>query len=239
MLSRSLLYHSILISLNRHFVRPTPGFAANQVSKETCISSVDTIIALIREFRAQQGLGHSPVLVVYSAVMASSGIFFTQDSSALALQSDRRLSFILKALEECSPTHNLAKEARIKLQANMNARLAAASEEQILETATDSRADQLSEPVETTSMGWMDGSMFDLGAFDLGSFGSLDHMTFRGIGADPSQWLAASSTEFTADPALLQNLMSSEPSSGFQATSYGYPSTMQGFDSQNCHDTAQ
>lgn len=172
--------------------------------------------------------------------MASSGIFFTQDSAALALEQDRRLSFILKALEECSQTHNLAKEAHIKLQANINARRAAATEGQILETAPDSHIYPQPEPLDLPAMGWADGSMFDLGAFDLGSYGSLDHMAFRGIGADPSQWLMASTTDLTADPALLQTWMPSEPSMGFQpATSYGYSAAMRDFDAQNFNATEQ
>jgi hypothetical protein len=178
--SRSLLYHSTLISLNRHFVRPTPGFSINAISKQRCIASADTIVALIRQFRSQQGLRNSPVLVVYSAVMASSGIFFTQDSATLATENDRRLSFILKALEECSQTHNLATEACIKLQANIDARRTAGNNGQGLEKLLDSHISQQAELAELPPMDWADGNMFDLGAFDLGAFGSIDPMAFRG-----------------------------------------------------------
>jgi len=188
-LNLHLLYHSILISLNRHFVRPTPGFAPNLVSKETCTTSSDSIVALIRQFRSQQGLGRSPVLVVYSAVMAASGIFFTQDSNAMALEKDTRLSFILKALEECSQTHNLAKEALIKLRANIDARRVVPTESQVLEMTSHPNTDQQPELTDIASMSWMDGSMFDLGAFDLGTFGSLDPMVFGNIGGESSERL--------------------------------------------------
>lgn len=172
--------------------------------------------------------------------MASSGIFFTQDFAALAVEKDRRLSFILKALEECSQTHNLAKEALIKLQANIDVRRAAATEGKAVETTLNSRADHHHDLAEMPSMGWVDGSMFDLGAFDLGAFGSLDPMAFRGIGADPSQWLAASTADFTADPALLQNWMPSEPLMEFPAeTGLEYSPAMQGFSSHNFDNTKQ
>ncbi|RDW56460.1 hypothetical protein BP6252_14153 [Coleophoma cylindrospora] len=234
-----LLYHSILISLNRHFVRPTSGFAANAGSKETCIASADTIIALIRQFRFQQGLGHSPVLVVYSAVMASSAIFFTQDPTTPTMEKDRRLSFILKALEECSQTHNLAKEACIKLQANIDARNTAIAEKLALETTTSAGVFQQPEYTEAPFMGWVDGTMFDLGAFDLGVSGSLDPMAFRGIGADPSQWLLGSIGS-TTEPALVDGSLSNEPWIDFPSTmNNGDYSTTHGYGPQHRDTTEQ
>ena len=180
--SYSLFYHSILVSLNRHFIRPTPGFPAKVASKDTCIASANSIIALIRQFRTQQGLGHSPALVVYSAVMAGSGILFTQDFSILASEKDQRLSFILKVLEECSPTHKLAREAQIKLQANIDARRSLARNRNWQGNRPQSSKEQHPESADMPSMSWVDGSMFDLGAFDLGTFGSLDPIAFEGIG---------------------------------------------------------
>lgn len=114
------LYHSILISLHRHFVRPTPGFALRNSSKEMCIISVDSIIAMLRQFRAQHGLQNSPIVVVYSAVMAASAISFTQDTTTALPERDRQLKFILKVLKECSETHRLAGEARRKLLSSMD-----------------------------------------------------------------------------------------------------------------------
>ncbi|MCJ1302433.1 hypothetical protein MMC08_005236 [Hypocenomyce scalaris] len=210
-----LFYHSILVSLNRHFIRPTSGFPAKAASKDTCIASADSIIALIRQFRTQQGLGNSPALVVYSAVMAGSGILFTQDFSILAEEKDQRLSFILKALEECSPTHKLAREAQIKLQANIDARRSLATELKVAGETTQPSKEHYPESVDMPSMSWVDGSMFDLGAFDLGTFGSLDPIAFEGIGADPSQGLAA----FTTNPDMIQSWMFNESSMDFQFAS--------------------
>lgn len=208
----SLFYHSILISLNRHFIQPTPGFPAKAESRETCIGSADSIIALIRQFRTQQGLGHSPALVVYSAVMAGSGILFAQDLGVLALEKDRRLSFILKVLEECSQSHKLAREAQMKLQANIDARQNLAALQTVAGESMQLPKDPPPESANVPAMSWADGSMFDLGAFDLGAFGFIDPMAFEGIGADPSQELAA----FTANPAMAQNWMFTDPSAEFQ-----------------------
>jgi hypothetical protein len=219
----SLFYHSILISLNRHFIRPTPGFPAKAASKETCITSTNSIIALIRQFRTQQGLGHSPALIVYSAVMAGSGILFTQDFSIVGSERDQRLSFILKVLEECSQTHKLAREAQIKLQANIDTRRKLANEQKVPGETAYSSKEQHPE-----SMGWADGSMFDMGAFDFGGLGALDPMTFEGIGADPSQELAT----FATNPDLIQSLMFNEPSMDYQFAS-GFEFPLHSFDSQD------
>ncbi len=226
----SLLYHSILISLNRHFVRPTSGFAANKVSKEICVESAATIVALIRQFRTQQGLGRSPVLVVYSAVMAGSAIFFTQDSTALALEKDTRLSFIMKALEECSNTHNLAKEALIKLRANIDARRAVAADGGILTAELDLSIDQQPDLMDIPAMSWMDGSMFDLGAFDLGAFGSFDPMAFRDMEGNLSQGLMT----FPNSGNSPEDWLTNDPSMSFQSTlSNQYPTSTQNFDLHN------
>jgi hypothetical protein len=159
--------------------------------------------------------------------MAGSGILFVQDFTTLAAGRDRRLSFILKALGECSQTHNLAREARAKLQANIDARRSLAAEREMSEFATQlGNVQHPNEAVEVPPMSWVDGSMFDLGAFDLGAFGSLDPMAFEGIGAYPYQGLAA----FAANPAPIQGWMSSEPPVDFSSTpSHVYTAPMQDF----------
>ncbi|KAH8896729.1 hypothetical protein GQ53DRAFT_792041, partial [Thozetella sp. PMI_491] len=65
------LYHSTLISLNRHFIRPTPGFARRSQSREICVASAESIIAIIRQYRAQHELSTAPLTLVYSVVMAA------------------------------------------------------------------------------------------------------------------------------------------------------------------------
>ena len=166
--------------------------------------------------------------------MAGSGILFTQGSGIPASEKDQRLSFILKVLEECSPTHKLAREAQIKLQANIDARRGLATEQKAAGEAGQPSKEQHPESADIPSMGWVNGSMFDLGAFDLGIFGSLDPITFEGIGADPSQGLEA----FSANLDLMQSWMSNEPSMDFQfAPGYEFP--LHGFGSQDFRPTEQ
>jgi hypothetical protein len=111
-------------------------------------------------------LDSSPVFVVYSAVMASSGILFTRDSTTLAVEKDRRLSFILKVLEECSQTHSLAREARLKLQANIDGMTSVATDISVPELSFQMDGEQ---HLGDSSMCQIDESLFDFGAFDLGS----------------------------------------------------------------------
>jgi hypothetical protein len=166
--------------------------------------------------------------------MAGSGILFTQNSFIPASGKDQRLCFILKVLEECSPTHKLAGEAQIKLQANIDARRSLATEQKVAGEASQSSKERHPESADMPSMGWVDGSMFDLGAFDLGTSGSLDPTAFEGIGADPSQGLEA----FYANPDLLQSWMFNEPSMDFQfAPGYDFP--LHGFGSQDFRPTEQ
>lgn len=96
--------------------------------------------------------------------MASSGISFTEDSAELAVGSDRRHWFILRVLEECSQTHGLAREARVKLQATIDAR-SAVTDLPVPEPSLEMDGEQYK---DTSSMYMFDESWFDFGAFDMG-----------------------------------------------------------------------
>ncbi|KAL4861789.1 fungal-specific transcription factor domain-containing protein [Aspergillus spectabilis] len=106
------LYHSTLIALNRNFIRPTPGFARKEQSKEICISSADSIIALVRQYRAKSPLLTAPVVLLYSTIMAASALSFSGNLGGLGensqMASDSRVSFVLKVLEEFSAVHRVA-----------------------------------------------------------------------------------------------------------------------------------
>jgi hypothetical protein len=71
------------------------------------------------------------------------------------------------------------------------------------------------ELADISSTGWVDGSMFDLGAFDLGAFGSLDPMAFDGIGPDLYQGITSSNP----DPLLMQPWLATSPSEDFASPS--------------------
>lgn len=166
----SLLYHTTLISLNRHFIKPTPGFEANTLSKETCIASSNSVVALIREFRAQHSLSQSPIILVYSAVMAASGIFFTHESIPPLDEKDRRLTFILKVLEDCSSIHDIAREAKAKLQTNIDARRHLALKSSASESTPAFDSENLNAILKIPPMSWSDSDLFNLHTFDLDAF---------------------------------------------------------------------
>ena len=65
-----LYYHAMLLSLNRHFVRPSAGFPRSESSREVCVSSTGIIATLIRQYRFQHGLHAAPLMLVYALVMA-------------------------------------------------------------------------------------------------------------------------------------------------------------------------
>lgn len=157
--------------------------------------------------------------------MAGSGILFTQGSSTLVTEKDRRLSFIIKVLDECSQTHNLAREARLKLLANIDARRTSTTEAPTPQPVDDTDMGKDIDLADVSSTGWVDGSMFDLGAFDLGAFGSLDPMAFDGIGADLYQGIQPS----TPDSSLLQPWLATSPSAGYPSISSNeQPDSMHG-----------
>lgn len=229
----SLLYHSTLISLNKHFVRPTPGFAEKASSKDICISSADSIVAIIRVFRAQHGLENSPVLLVYSAVVAGSGVLFTQDPATLALEKDRRLTFILKALVECSRTHNLAREARIKLQANIERRQSFAAESQEIDSTTQLAMDEYPDPTEMFYMNSVTGNMLGVDTLDLGAFNPLGSTTLGPAETDLFQGFA----NYATDPMLAQTWDSGESAIDLELSPSQIPDSVPGFSTQGYGST--
>jgi hypothetical protein len=211
-------------------VRPTPGFAESISSKEICISSADSIVALIRLFRSQHGLARSPVLLIYSAVVAGSGILYTQNPAALALEKDRRLSFILKSLAECSETHPLANEGRVKLQANIDGRRSSAVKERVTDSSSPTGLEGY--PVSAAA------NMFDFNSydptFDFSVFDSPDLSISGAIGES----LLPMSTGFTQAPDPAQTWSYGEASGDQNApTSYIFDDPMLGFSPQDFDDT--
>jgi len=77
-----LFYHSICISLNRHFIKPSPGFPLNKASGTICAESCDIICSIIRQVRNQGDLTGCPLILVYAVVMTAitiantSGLYF-------------------------------------------------------------------------------------------------------------------------------------------------------------------
>ncbi|OKL57334.1 hypothetical protein UA08_07456 [Talaromyces atroroseus] len=127
-----VLYHSTLISLNRHFIQPTPGFARRSQSKEICLSSIDNIIAILRHYQTQCPLSRGPIVLIYGTIMAATALIFTYESPTTPTSSkesgnsndspqepelDYQVTAIIKMLEEVSPTYPPAREASLRLKA--------------------------------------------------------------------------------------------------------------------------
>lgn len=125
----SIVYHSTLISLNRHFIRPTPGFARKNHSREICMTSVDNIIAILRHYRSHFSLPSSPIILTYGAIMAGTALCFTQETHTTAnnpagdvstppseTEIGHQVTSIVKMLEEASETCPPAREASLRLK---------------------------------------------------------------------------------------------------------------------------
>ena len=104
-----LYYHALLLSLNRHFARPSNGFPQSPTSQEICAASSSTITSLIRGFRTQHGLHTAPLMLVYALVMATITQMHTLN------QGHEGVRFLLRALEECAQCYKLAAEVRSRL----------------------------------------------------------------------------------------------------------------------------
>lgn len=104
-----LYYHAMLLSLNRHFIRPAARFPQSDSLREACISSTDIIAILIRQYRLQHGLHTAPLMLVYALVMA----IITQLHTLAAGREG--LAFLSKALDECAHQYKIAADAQTRL----------------------------------------------------------------------------------------------------------------------------
>ncbi|KAH7180288.1 hypothetical protein DER46DRAFT_1006 [Fusarium sp. MPI-SDFR-AT-0072] len=93
--SLHLLFHSIRIVTNidaaAHHESPK--------SRDYCISSAQSIIALVRKYRSQYGMRFAPFVLIYSLAQASRcmSLFGTVEE----------VNYIAKILGECSPTWSI------------------------------------------------------------------------------------------------------------------------------------
>jgi len=69
----SLFYHSIVLSLNRHFINTSTSrlFPTNQQAQSSCATSCDAVIAITRQFRNQSGEQKSPIILLYALMMVA------------------------------------------------------------------------------------------------------------------------------------------------------------------------
>ncbi|RSM00805.1 hypothetical protein CEP52_008905 [Fusarium oligoseptatum] len=100
----SLLFHSARIALNFDQALSSLPTAADQASREYCLSSAEDIASILRRYRHQHGLRHAPLILVYGVVQASRAM------NTLGVPAEAQP--LMQALGECAVTWNLAEQAK-------------------------------------------------------------------------------------------------------------------------------
>ncbi|RSL47528.1 hypothetical protein CEP54_013363 [Fusarium duplospermum] len=99
-----LLFHSARIALNFDQAISSLATAADQASREYCLSSAEDIASILRRYRHQYGLRHAPLILVYGVVQAS------RTMNTLGVPAEAQP--LMQALGECAVTWNLAEQAK-------------------------------------------------------------------------------------------------------------------------------
>jgi hypothetical protein len=107
---RSVLFYSAQISLHKFRARNSSA------SRAIYTSAADSIVALLKTFRAQFGLKHASLPFIYAAVLATHAILAQEQEAKIADTLDGRLSFLIQALKEMEDTWTLAGHMAASLQ---------------------------------------------------------------------------------------------------------------------------
>ncbi|KAJ4407458.1 hypothetical protein N0V82_009921 [Gnomoniopsis sp. IMI 355080] len=100
-----LLFHSVRIALNFEQATSTNARPFNDCARKDCLSSAERISNIVRKYRSQYGLGHSPLMMVYAVVQAARAL------SSLGGTSEE-VQYLLQTLDECSSSWSLARQAK-------------------------------------------------------------------------------------------------------------------------------
>ncbi|KAK2605722.1 hypothetical protein N8I77_008539 [Diaporthe amygdali] len=104
-----LLFRSIRIALNfDHATSDNIGEASKENARKDCVSSAQDISHIVRKYRSQFGLAHSPLMMIYGIVQAARtlAVFGTPEEA----------QYLLLSLDECSSAWALAHRARARLR---------------------------------------------------------------------------------------------------------------------------
>lgn len=96
----SLLYSSIRVALNYEQATVRSLGPVNEASVGYCVASAQDILALVRTYKLQYGLRHSPLVLIYAIVQASRAI------EAFSIPEEQ--SYLSRSLAECSQTWKIA-----------------------------------------------------------------------------------------------------------------------------------
>lgn len=113
-----LFYHSVVLSLNRHFIGQAPAQIQTtpqrfEQSQTACAISCGAVIAIARQFRKQPAGGSPPILLIYALVTVA--ITVAAASGREGGRNDSRVHYIVKDLAQYSRQYKLAGEMRWRL----------------------------------------------------------------------------------------------------------------------------
>lgn len=90
------------------------------------MTSVDSIIAILRHYRSHRPLSGCPIILIYGVIMAGTALCFTQETHTTTsdpagdgspeTEIDHQVTSIVKMLEEISETCPPAREASLRLK---------------------------------------------------------------------------------------------------------------------------
>ncbi|KAL0765821.1 hypothetical protein CaCOL14_011561 [Colletotrichum acutatum] len=102
-----LLFHSVRIALNFEQAVSHNVAALKDNARKDCLSSAEDIAHIVRKYRSQYGLGHSPLMMIYGVMQAvrALSLFGTPEEA----------QYLLHVLDECSSAWTLAHQARDRL----------------------------------------------------------------------------------------------------------------------------
>jgi hypothetical protein len=107
-MSNSLLFRSVRIVLNfEHATSDSISMASKDNAREICLSAAHDVAHIVRKYRSQFGLGHSPLMMIYGIMQAARtlAVFGTPEEA----------HYLLLSLDECSSAWALAHQARDRL----------------------------------------------------------------------------------------------------------------------------
>lgn len=81
--------------------------AAKDNARNDCVSSAQDISHIVRKYRSQFGLGHSPLIMIYGIMQAA--------RTLAAFGIPEEAQYLLLSLDECSSAWALAHQARGRL----------------------------------------------------------------------------------------------------------------------------
>ncbi|KAF6792630.1 transcription factor [Colletotrichum sojae] len=101
-----LLFHSVRIALNFDHATSESISSMAENAHENCVSSAQDVTHILRKYRSQYGLRHSPLIMVYAVMQSARALtsFGTYEEA----------NYLLHSLDECCAAWGLAHQARAK-----------------------------------------------------------------------------------------------------------------------------